>query len=79
ADHEPQDLPVWEQWLKVIRKAVRKQAVTAQRDPGTPDEPVTFRLIHAHCRLRPTANAGIKPSNTPAARDPMGACLSPVR
>ncbi|MHB8296591.1 MAG: group II intron maturase-specific domain-containing protein [Acidimicrobiales bacterium] len=30
ADHEPQTLPEWEQWLTVTRKALRKQAVTAE-------------------------------------------------
>jgi len=36
----------------VTRKAVRKQAVTAERGPGTPDGTVAFRLIHARCRPR---------------------------
>jgi RNA-directed DNA polymerase len=58
ADREPQSLPEWEQWLTVTRKAVRKQAVIAERGPETPDEPVTFRLVHAHCRPRPVAVAG---------------------
>lgn len=66
ADQEPQDLPQWEQWLKVIRKAVRKQAVTAERKPGMADEADTIRLIHAHCHSRPTTEAGSKPSSTPA-------------
>ena len=58
AHREPQSLPEWELWLAVIRKAVRKQAVTAEREPGTPDDPVAFRLVHAHCRPRRAANAG---------------------
>ena len=53
ADREPQTLPEWEKWLTVTRKAVRKQAITPEREPGTSDEAVTFRLIHAHCRPRP--------------------------
>ena len=57
ADREPQSLPEWEQWLTVTRKAVRKQAVMAQRGPGAPDEPVTFHLVHAHCRPRALAVA----------------------
>jgi len=52
ADHEPQTLPEWEQWLTATRKAVRKQAITAARGPGTPDEPVALSLIHAHCQPR---------------------------
>lgn len=66
ADQEPQGLPQWEQWLKVIRKAVRKQAVTAEREPGMADEADKIRLIHAHCRPRPTTEAVTKPSDTPA-------------
>ena len=66
ADQQPQNLPQWEQWLKVIRKAVRKHAVTAQREPGMADDADKIRLIHAHCQPRPTAGAGLKPGNTPA-------------
>jgi RNA-directed DNA polymerase len=53
ADHEPQSPHQWEQWLKVTRKAVRKQAITADPGPGTPDEPIALRLLHAHCARRP--------------------------
>jgi RNA-directed DNA polymerase len=66
ADHEPQDPQQWEQWLKVVRKALRKQAVTAQADPGTTDETVTTRLIHAHCGPRHSTETRTTPSNTPA-------------
>jgi RNA-directed DNA polymerase len=66
ADREPQDLPQWEQWLKVVRKALRRQAVTTQEDPGTTDETVTIRLIHAHCGPRHNAKTRITPSSTPA-------------
>jgi len=58
AHHEPQTLPEWEQWLAVIRKAVRKQAVTAEREADTTDDPAVFRLVHAHCRPRQSAGAG---------------------
>ncbi len=50
ADHEPQAPEEWEQWLKVIRKAVRRDAITTARDTGTPDEPAAFHLVHADCR-----------------------------
>ena len=50
ADHEPQSPEEWEQWLKVTRKAVRKDAISATRQPGTPDDDVAVRLVHAHCR-----------------------------
>jgi RNA-directed DNA polymerase len=66
ADHEPQDPREWEQWLNVTRKAVRKQAVTVEREPGLADETVTIRLMHAQCRQRHTATTGTKPSSTPA-------------
>jgi RNA-directed DNA polymerase len=65
ADQEPRDLLEWEQWLKATRRAVRKQAIAAQREPGTTDEAVTIRLVHAHCQHQQTA-AGIKSSSTPA-------------
>jgi len=57
ADHEPRTLPEWEQWLNVTRKAVRKQAVTAERATGTSDEPAAHRLTHTRCRPRPNTRA----------------------
>ena len=66
ADHEPQALPEWEQWLTATRKAVRKQAITAEREPGMADEADKIRLIHAHCQPRRTTEAGSKPGNAPA-------------
>jgi RNA-directed DNA polymerase len=57
ADHEPTNLPDWEQWLVMTRNAVRKKAITAERDPGTPGDPVAVHLVHAHCRQRHTAVA----------------------
>ena len=50
ADREPQSPEEWEQWLKVTRKAVRKDAITAARQLGTPDDDVAVHLVHAHCR-----------------------------
>jgi RNA-directed DNA polymerase len=52
ADHEPQTPEEWEQWLTVIRKAVRRDAITTERNTGTPDKPVAFHLVHADCRRR---------------------------
>ena len=52
ADQEPQSPEEWEQWLMVTRKAVRKDAITAEQGHGTPEEPVAFRLVHADCRRR---------------------------
>lgn len=48
ADHEPHDLPEWEQWFKVVRKAIRRQAILADIDPN-PDGTVAPRLTHAYC------------------------------
>jgi len=66
ADHEPQGLPEWEQWLMVIRKAVRKQAVNAERGPEMADDADKIRLIHAQCQPRLITEAVTKPSNSPA-------------
>ncbi|HEX3539384.1 MAG TPA: hypothetical protein VHT75_02965 [Acidimicrobiales bacterium] len=66
ADHEPQTLLEWEQWLAATRKAIRKQAVIAQREPVTADEAVTIQLMHPHCRSRRTAATGIKLSDASA-------------
>lgn len=57
ADSEPQGPEEWEQWLKVTRKAVRKQAIAAEQVPGMPGEPVAFQLLHAHFQRR--SNTGI--------------------
>ena len=70
ADQQPQTLPEWEQWLTVTRKAVRKQAITAERAPGRPDDPVALRLLHARCRPRPTAVTTPSPELLQA-RDPI--------
>jgi RNA-directed DNA polymerase len=62
ADREPLSPPEWEQWLKVTRTAVRRNAITA--DPGLdrPDEPATFRLIHTHCHRWQPASTGSGPA-----------------
>jgi RNA-directed DNA polymerase len=57
AEHEPTGLPKWEQWLTVTRKAVRKKAIIAEREPGTPDDPAVLRLLHALCQQPRTAVA----------------------
>jgi RNA-directed DNA polymerase len=65
ADQQPQTLPEWEQWLNVVRKAIRKQAVSVERAPGQPDNPFVLRLLHAWCQPRPSPHADTQPS-TPA-------------
>ena len=52
ASHEPHDEREWEQWHTIVRKAVRKQAMTAVMDLGTPGEQAAHHLIHAYCRRR---------------------------
>jgi RNA-directed DNA polymerase len=52
ADQEPQHPDEWEQWITAVRKAVRRQAITTDAGPGTPDQGTAIRLIHAHCRRR---------------------------
>jgi RNA-directed DNA polymerase len=52
ADHEPQTPSEWEQWVKVTRTAIRRQAITVNAGFGTSDETVALRLIHTHCARR---------------------------
>ena len=47
ASHEPHDEREWEQWHTTIRKAIRKEAITAVMDLGTPGEQAAYHLIHA--------------------------------
>src|SRR5665213_2378157 len=66
ADYEPQSPEEWEQWLAVIRRAVRKEAITAERGSGTPNEPAAFRLVHAHCQRRHNVDTDLKSSTASA-------------
>jgi RNA-directed DNA polymerase len=61
ADQEPRDLPEWEQWFKVVRKAIRRQAILADIDPN-PDDNAAPRLVHAHCQPRAQQLRPDKPS-----------------
>jgi len=63
AEHEPQTPTEWEQWLKTIRKATRKQAITAER-MSTKEEHATLHLIHTHCRRRFPNTNGSGPTLT---------------
>jgi RNA-directed DNA polymerase len=58
ADHEPQSPSEWEQWLKVTRQAVRKNAITADPGRSTPGDTLSFRLIHTHCHRWRGASSG---------------------
>jgi RNA-directed DNA polymerase len=73
ADHEPQTPHEWERWLTTVRKARRKQAITAEADPGTrPGEPSTLRLIHTHCRRRLSQRRDVSDQPLLPAREPQG-------
>jgi RNA-directed DNA polymerase len=63
ADRPPQSPREWEQWLTVTRKAMTRNAITAERD-GTPDE-AKLRLLHAHCHRR-YARSSKSPALLPA-------------
>jgi RNA-directed DNA polymerase len=49
ADHEPQSPDEWEQWITVVRSAIRRQAVTADQQPAWPNGPHASRLVHTSC------------------------------
>jgi len=63
ADRPPQSPREWEQWLTVTRKAMTRNAITAQPD-GTPDK-AELRLLHAHCHRR-RAGTQTSPALLPA-------------
>ncbi|MFZ0160570.1 MAG: group II intron reverse transcriptase/maturase [Kineosporiaceae bacterium] len=66
-DRPPQSPREWEQWLTVTRKAMTRNAITAQPD-GTPDK-AELRLLHAHChRQRRHAGTQTSPALLPARR-----------
>jgi RNA-directed DNA polymerase len=71
ADHEPQHPDQWEQWFKAVRHAIRRHAVIADTDSGTPDEPALPRLVHAHCHRRSNHGAGGSPALL-SVREPSG-------
>lgn len=54
ADREPQSPNQWEQWFKVINKAMVRHLIVADTH-GRPDE---HRLVHAHCQRRHPADTG---------------------
>jgi Group II intron, maturase-specific domain len=49
ADHEPHSPAEWEQWIKVVRSAIRRQAITADQRPAWPGGPAASRLLHTDC------------------------------
>jgi RNA-directed DNA polymerase len=71
ADQQPQSPHEWEQWLRAISTAVRKQAITGQERHGPTDD--TAFLVHAHCQRRATAGTRNRASRNLNAQ---AACLS---
>jgi RNA-directed DNA polymerase len=57
---EPQSPEEWEQWVRVTRKAVRKQAITTEAGDGMLEEPAALRLVHVDCQRRSRAAADIE-------------------
>ena len=68
ADRPPQSPREWEQWLTVTRKAMTRNAITAQQG-GTPDA-AKLRLLHARCH-RQHARSSKRPALLPAS-EPAG-------
>jgi RNA-directed DNA polymerase len=71
ADHEPQSPAEWEQWIKVVRSAIRRQAITADQRPAWPGGPAASRLLHTHC-ARKAARRSERQRASPSARDSPG-------
>jgi RNA-directed DNA polymerase len=65
ADHPPQTPREWEQWLRVTRKAIVRNAIVHTGRGRSDDIPI--RLLHAGCHRRETiANDGAGPASPPA-------------
>jgi RNA-directed DNA polymerase len=52
ADHEPTHPREWEQWFMTVRRALRKQHIVERADGH---DRTIYRLLHAHCHRRITA------------------------
>jgi RNA-directed DNA polymerase len=63
ADQQPQSPEEWERWLKGLRKAIRRKAVTAPGG-GPPDENARC-LMHASCVKRRNAARAACPQQLP--------------
>jgi RNA-directed DNA polymerase len=59
ADHPPQHPNGWEQWLKVVRKAIRRTAITTLDGPA---DDTARHLIHTHCARGPRRHPHRRPS-----------------
>ncbi len=59
ADHPPQTPADWEQWVRVIGNALRKQSLTYRRRDGS-GATNSLRLVHLRCRGSHTAAASVQ-------------------
>jgi RNA-directed DNA polymerase len=62
ADQQPQSPDEWELWLKGLRKAIRRTAVTA---PGGPPDETARCLMHASCAKRRNTARAARPQQLP--------------
>ena len=62
ADQQPQSPDEWELWLKGLRKAIRRAAVTA---PGGPPDETARCLMHASCAKRRNTARAARPQQLP--------------
>src|SRR6267378_4662320 len=62
ADQQPQSPDEWELWLKGLRKAIRRAAVTA---PGGPPDENARCLMHASCAKRRNPARAARPPQLP--------------
>jgi RNA-directed DNA polymerase len=66
AGHQPQSPAEWEQWIKVVQSAIRRQAVTADQRPAWPGGPAASRLLHTSCARKAARRASARtPDSAP--------------
>ena len=68
ADHEPASPEQWEQWITVVRSAIRRQAITADQQPARTNGPHASRLVHTYCARK----AARHNDHSAPSRDPSG-------
>lgn len=64
ADHEPQSPREWEQWVKVVNRALRTKWIVAESVQRRTGVTVVTRLVHGHC-LRRVGNGTANLANEP--------------
>jgi RNA-directed DNA polymerase len=68
ADHEPASPEQWEQWITVVRSAIRRQAITVDQQPARTNGPHASRLVHTYCARK----AARRNDHSAPSRDPSG-------